>query len=66
MSRKLLSLETAARVGAVEAWITNEFEHDGLHRGDVAERLFTALEVRLGMAPGTIEGREPVGREENR
>ncbi|GAA1773259.1 alpha/beta fold hydrolase [Agromyces lapidis] len=60
-----LSLETAARVGALEAWITNEFEHDGLHQGDVAERLFTALEVRLGMAPAT-DGPRTAGREETR
>lgn len=60
-----LSLDTVARVGGLEAWITNEFEHDGLHRGEVAERLFTALEVRLGMAPAT-NGPRPAGREETR
>ncbi|KIP52077.1 alpha/beta fold hydrolase [Leucobacter komagatae] len=43
-----LSLDTAARVPGVHAWVTNEFEHDGLRLGDVAERLFTALEQRLG------------------
>ncbi|MFF2270845.1 alpha/beta fold hydrolase [Agromyces sp. NPDC058136] len=59
-----LSLETAARVGGLETWITNEFEHDGLHQGDVAERLFAALEVRLGTAP-TTSGPRP-GREERR
>jgi pimeloyl-ACP methyl ester carboxylesterase len=28
-----LSLETAARVGNLRAWVTNEYEHDGLRRG---------------------------------
>lgn len=45
-----LSLDTAARVGGLHAWVTNEFEHDGLRLGDVAERLFAALEARLGGA----------------
>lgn len=43
-----LSLDTASRVGGVHAWVTNEYEHDGVHQGDVAERLFTALEHRVG------------------
>lgn len=43
-----LSLDTASRVAGVHAWVTNEFEHDGLRLGNVAERLFTALEQRLG------------------
>ena len=43
-----LSLETAARVAGLHAWVTNEFEHDGLRLGDVAERLFVALEARIG------------------
>jgi pimeloyl-ACP methyl ester carboxylesterase len=43
-----LSLDTAARVANLHAWVTNEFEHDGLRLGDVAERLFTALEARIG------------------
>jgi proline iminopeptidase len=43
-----LSLETASRVGAVHAWVTNEYEHDGVHHDGVAERLFVALEHRLG------------------
>lgn len=43
-----LSLETAARIPELHAWVTNEFEHDGLRLGDVAERLFTALERRIG------------------
>ncbi len=43
-----LSLDTASRIAGVHAWVTNEFEHDGLRLGDVAERLFTALEARIG------------------
>lgn len=42
-----LSLDTAERVANLNAWVTNEFEHDGLRLGDVAERLFQNLEVRL-------------------
>ncbi|WP_125099588.1 alpha/beta fold hydrolase [Leucobacter chromiireducens] len=45
-----LSLDTAARVAGLHAWVTNEFEHDGVHHDGVAERLFTALEHRLGGA----------------
>lgn len=44
-----LSLDTASRVQNLHAWVTNEYEHDGLRLGDVAERLFTALENRLGL-----------------
>ena len=43
-----LSLETARRVPGTHAWVTNEFEHDGLRLGDVAERLFDDLEARIG------------------
>jgi len=43
-----LSLETAAHVGNVEAWVTNEFEHDGLRTGDVFRRLADRLEARGG------------------
>jgi proline iminopeptidase len=43
-----LSLESAGRIAGLNAWVTNEFEHDGLRLGDVAERLFAALEVRVG------------------
>lgn len=41
------SLDTVDRVGGLEAWITNEFEHDGLHTGKVAGRLFDALDRRV-------------------
>lgn len=34
-----LQLDTLARVGASHAWVTNEFEHDGLH----GERVFRRL-----------------------
>lgn len=43
-----LSLDTAAHVGGLHAWVTNEHEHDGIARAGVADRLFTALERRLG------------------
>jgi hypothetical protein len=33
-----LSLDTAARVGNVRTWVTNEYEHDGL-RADAARIL---------------------------
>ena len=42
-----LSLDTASRVKNLHAWVTNEYEHDGVRMGDVVERLFTALEMRL-------------------
>ena len=35
-----LSLETSRRVGSAEAWITNEYEHDGLR---ASERVFARL-----------------------
>lgn len=40
-----LSLETAGRVGNLRAWVTNEYEHDGL-RADPA-RILTRLRERL-------------------
>ncbi|MCW2287986.1 proline iminopeptidase [Leucobacter luti] len=46
-----LSLDTAARVSGVNAWVTNEYEHDGVHHEGVAERLFTALAHRIGGTP---------------
>lgn len=45
-----LSLDTAKRVAGINAWVTNEYEHDGVHYDGVAERLFEALEHRLGGA----------------
>ena len=35
-----LQLDTLARVGASHAWVTNEFEHDGLHGDRVFKHLF--------------------------
>jgi proline iminopeptidase len=34
-----LQLDTLARVGNSRAWVTNEYEHDGLRNGPVLERL---------------------------
>lgn len=46
-----LSLETAAHVGNVATWVTNEFEHDGLRTGDVLARLVERLAARGGPLP---------------
>ncbi len=46
-----LSLETAAHVGNLDAWVTNEFEHDGLRTGDVFPRLVERLAARGGALP---------------
>ena len=35
-----LQLDTLARIGRSHAWVTNEFEHDGLHGGVVFKHLF--------------------------
>lgn len=43
-----LSLDTAARVGNARAWVTNEFEHDGLRAGDVFTKLLDRLDARGG------------------
>lgn len=43
-----LSLETAARVGNVKTWVTNEHEHDGLRLGDVLPTLLRRLDERGG------------------
>ena len=48
-----LSLDTARQVGALNAWVTNEHEHDGIAKPGVVERLLTALEHRLGGTPAT-------------
>ncbi|HET7355042.1 MAG TPA: alpha/beta fold hydrolase [Nocardioidaceae bacterium] len=44
---RAMSLDTAARVQGLRAWVTNEHEHDGLRLGDVFDRL-------LGMARGRV------------
>ncbi|MEL7975364.1 alpha/beta fold hydrolase [Isoptericola sp. F-RaC21] len=46
-----LSLETASRVGNARAWVTNEFEHDGLRLGDVFPRLLARMDARGGALP---------------
>lgn len=35
-----MQLDTLSRVGTSHAWVTNEFEHDGLHGGKVFRHLF--------------------------
>ena len=45
-----LQLDTLSRVGASHAWVTNEFEHDGLHTGRVLPRLLEELEARGDLA----------------
>ncbi|PZR52687.1 proline iminopeptidase [Xylanimonas oleitrophica] len=47
-----LSLETAAHVGNVQAWVTNEHEHDGLRQGDVLARLLRRMDERGGPRRG--------------
>ncbi|GAA1605704.1 MULTISPECIES: alpha/beta fold hydrolase [Kribbella] len=42
-----LQLDTARRVGNVQAWVTNEYEHDGLGSDRVFERL-TELVAAIG------------------
>lgn len=42
------SLDTAAHVGNARAWVTNEFEHDGLRAGDVFTTLVDRLDARGG------------------
>ncbi|MGH3588375.1 MAG: alpha/beta fold hydrolase, partial [Pseudonocardia sp.] len=46
-----LSLATAAHVGNARAWVTNEFEHDGLRLGDVFGTLVARLDARGGARP---------------
>ena len=46
------SLDTAAHVGNAEAWVTNEFEHDGLRMGDTLSTLLDRLDARGGPLTG--------------
>lgn len=50
-----LSLATAAHVGNVQTWVTNEFEHDGLRTGDVLSRLVRLVADQGGPRPETDE-----------
>ncbi|GAB3398779.1 alpha/beta fold hydrolase [Humibacter soli] len=43
-----LQLETANAVGNLQAWVTNEFEHDGVHRSQVFPRLVELVAQRGG------------------
>lgn len=45
-----LQLDTLSRVGASHAWVTNEFEHDGLHGSVVFKRLFEEARDRGDLA----------------
>ena len=49
-----LQLDTLSRVGHAHAWVTNEFEHDGLH----GDRVFAHL-YRLALERGDLEGLFP-------
>ena len=42
-----LQLDTLDRVGNSRAWVTNEFEHDGVRTGPVLERLLDMGSGRL-------------------
>nr|WP_224703973.1 alpha/beta fold hydrolase [Devosia sp. CJK-A8-3] len=48
-----LSLETAAAVGNLEHWITNEFEHDGLRQ---SASVFRTLVDKVAQRGGPIRG----------
>ena len=43
-----LQQDTLARVGAAHAWVTNEFEHDGIGSGRVFTRLREMVRDRGG------------------
>ncbi|MFI6781636.1 alpha/beta fold hydrolase [Micromonospora sp. NPDC050276] len=43
-----LQLDTLSRVGAAQAWVTNEFEHDGIGSGRVFTRLREMVRDRGG------------------
>ncbi|TDD26558.1 alpha/beta fold hydrolase [Kribbella turkmenica] len=48
-----LQLDTAARVGNLQAWVTNEYEHDGLS----AERVFDRLTELVRSVGGGVPAR---------
>jgi pimeloyl-ACP methyl ester carboxylesterase len=41
-----LQLDTLSHMGASHAWVTNEFEHDGLHGSEVFAHLFAEAQKR--------------------
>lgn len=43
-----LSLETAARVGNLECWVTNEYEHDGVRQSSHVFRRLTGMVKQRG------------------
>ncbi|WP_419707504.1 alpha/beta fold hydrolase [Promicromonospora sp. NFX87] len=43
-----LQLDTLSRVGSSQAWVTNEYEHDGIGDGRVLERLRELVRDRVG------------------
>lgn len=45
-----MQLDTLSRVGASHAWVTNEFEHDGLHGSVVFKRLLDEAASRGDLA----------------
>ena len=45
-----LQLDTLSHVGASHAWVTNEFEHDGLHGDIVFKHLFDEALMRGDLA----------------
>lgn len=47
-----LSLSTARRIRGLEAWVTNEFEHDGLRSAGV--RVFSELSARLASSASRL------------
>ncbi|MFI6263278.1 hypothetical protein [Micromonospora sp. NPDC051006] len=60
-----LQLDTASRVGNVRTWITNEYEHDGVHEDD---RVFARLTELVREAGGGVTDawgpdRDPSGQE---
>ncbi|MDN5796590.1 MAG: hypothetical protein L0H79_12655 [Intrasporangium sp.] len=44
-----LSLETAAALGNVRTWVTNEYQHDGLRLGNVFARLRSMMDEMGGV-----------------
>lgn len=46
-----LSLDSLSRIGAAHAWVTNEFEHDGVHGDSVFDRLYA-----MALDRGDLDG----------